>query len=567
MQPSVKSPNSPTPLPGHAPVEVLRGKSERGDRPRIFLPGWGFDGRVLCLSPRPLPWSTPWPTLEEMPDPARVPKALAAWLDGHGVSCCEIVGWSLGGRSALEFARNYPQRASTLYLLAVRNFWPPEELEAIAGELSRQPRDFLRGFYRKCFLGYRNAYRRFQRELEEDYLDRAPERLPLLLRGLELLAAPLPGPSEISGTCRIHSLHGRRDVIAPVEERLRWPKIHCRVLEHGGHTLFLDDLPDFFETTSKHKAAIRRRFDRAAATYDANAQVQARTLELLLPHLPPESEVREILEIGCGTGSYSQRLLNHYPQARLTALDFSEKMLEQARQKLLDSPERVQKESQQKPNSYETVPGEDRQKPGQAAEATAPVLLCRDGEDFLAENRCHFDLVTANATLQWFSDLPRALLRIRAGLRPGGILLTTIFGGQTLTELAEGMSAVTKGRVQPAASGFYQLNELQAALNKVFTKVEVEEHSFTRTFGDLTLMLRHFRYTGTGGGSTGGMGAISGAGDDAGADIRGNPEDGVGGKGGGMALPPGQYRRLRQWFEERYHAFPATFQVFVVRAQ
>lgn len=49
-------------------------------------------------------------------------------------------------------------------------------------------------------------------------------------------------------------------------------------------------------------------------------------------------EANSILDLGCGNAKYSTRLLNkHYPNATITAVDYSENMLEQAKSYLPDS--------------------------------------------------------------------------------------------------------------------------------------------------------------------------------------------------------------------------------------
>ncbi|MBN1865341.1 MAG: class I SAM-dependent methyltransferase [Victivallales bacterium] len=47
-----------------------------------------------------------------------------------------------------------------------------------------------------------------------------------------------------------------------------------------------------------------------------------------------ESEIRNILEIGCGTGRNLKLLGKHFPEARLTGVDISEDMLKVARKSL-----------------------------------------------------------------------------------------------------------------------------------------------------------------------------------------------------------------------------------------
>lgn len=46
---------------------------------------------------------------------------------------------------------------------------------------------------------------------------------------------------------------------------------------------------------------------------------------------------RDILELGCGTGELSLKILQHCPDARVTALDYSPRMLKFAREKITES--------------------------------------------------------------------------------------------------------------------------------------------------------------------------------------------------------------------------------------
>lgn len=70
-----------------------------------------------------------------------------------------------------------------------------------------------------------------------------------------------------------------------------------------------------------------------------------------------------------------------------------------------------------------------------------------------------FDLVLAPLALHWTNDLPGALIQIRRTLRPDGLMLASLFGGETLNELRlallEAESELTGGaamRVAPFAA-------------------------------------------------------------------------------------------------------------------
>ncbi|MFI5353953.1 MAG: methyltransferase domain-containing protein, partial [Candidatus Binatales bacterium] len=68
-----------------------------------------------------------------------------------------------------------------------------------------------------------------------------------------------------------------------------------------------------------------------------------------------------------------------------------------------------------------------------AAAAPAP-RVCADPE-LIPFRDSSFDLVASCLVLHWCSDLPGALIQLRRALKPDGLLLAAILGGNTLVEL------------------------------------------------------------------------------------------------------------------------------------
>ena len=56
-------------------------------------------------------------------------------------------------------------------------------------------------------------------------------------------------------------------------------------------------------------------------------------------------------------------------------------------------------------------------------------------EEFLPFSKSSFDLIVSVLTLQWVNDLPGTLLQIRNCLKPDGLFLGVLIGGESLTEL------------------------------------------------------------------------------------------------------------------------------------
>lgn len=177
------------------------------------------------------------------------------------------------------------------------------------------------------------------------------------------------------------------------------------------------------EQIDKRKA--RRAFSRAAETYDEAAVLQRevgrRQLERLdLVRLTP----RNILDLGCGTGEQSQALLRRYPGARVHALDFALPMLGQARRR-----------------------GRWRRRPH---------CICADMEH-LPLGDDSIDLLISNLAFQWAADPVRLYRECLRVLRPGGLLMFTTFGPDTLKELRAAWAEVDQ---TPHVSPFMDMHDL-----------------------------------------------------------------------------------------------------------
>lgn len=92
--------------------------------------------------------------------------------------------------------------------------------------------------------------------------------------------------------------------------------------------------------------------------------------------------------------------------------------------------------------------------------AGAAVALDPEALPFAAEA---FDLIASPLLLHWVNDLPGALIQLRRALKPDGLLLAALFGGETLRELRlaliEAESELTGG-AGPRVAPFADLQDL-----------------------------------------------------------------------------------------------------------
>src|SRR6478736_545458 len=79
------------------------------------------------------------------------------------------------------------------------------------------------------------------------------------------------------------------------------------------------------------------------------------------------------------------------------------------------------------------------------------------------------DLITSGLAFQFVNDLPGTLIQIRRALKPDGLLLAALIGGESLSELREAFAAAesdVEGGVSPHVAPFADVRELGALLQR-----------------------------------------------------------------------------------------------------
>ncbi|MDX2074248.1 MAG: methyltransferase domain-containing protein [Alphaproteobacteria bacterium] len=95
-----------------------------------------------------------------------------------------------------------------------------------------------------------------------------------------------------------------------------------------------------------------------------------------------------------------------------------------------------------------------------------------DGElhdDMLEVEPGSFDLVMACGSLHWVNDLPGVLIQIQRALKPDGLFLAMLPGGETLAELRSSFEAAEmemKGGISPRVSPFVDIRDAGALLQR-----------------------------------------------------------------------------------------------------
>jgi len=104
-----------------------------------------------------------------------------------------------------------------------------------------------------------------------------------------------------------------------------------------------------------------------------------------------------------------------------------------------------------------------------ALRAHNPEVLIAADEEALPFADATFDLVVSALALQFVNDLPGALVQIRRALRPDGLFVAALLGGDTLTELRQSFAAAeseVEGGASPRVAPFADLRDLGALLQR-----------------------------------------------------------------------------------------------------
>jgi malonyl-CoA O-methyltransferase len=210
------------------------------------------------------------------------------------------------------------------------------------------------------------------------------------------------------------------------------------------------------------KEQARRAFERAATRYDEVAVLQReigrRMLERLdYVRLAPGT----VLDAGCGTAVATAELAQRYPDADVVALDFAHGMLRHAR--------------------------------GRGGFARAPHWVCGDIEALpLAGGSV--DLVYSNAALQWSTDLAATFADLARVLRPGGLLMFSTFGPDTLAELRAAWAQVDG---DSHVSGFPDMHDVGDLLVRArFADPVMDCERLTVTYATVDDLMRDLKLLG-----------------------------------------------------------------------
>lgn len=217
---------------------------------------------------------------------------------------------------------------------------------------------------------------------------------------------------------------------------------------------------------------LRRAFDRAAEDFDSVAALHREIADRMLERLAIiRLSVARVVDAGSGTGYAARLLRQRFARALVIELDSSRAML---------------KQRQYRRNVYW---------PPSSVSLSSASLRARVCADFhsMPLGPSGLDLVWSNLAYHWSADVSAALKEAYRVLRPGGLLMFSMFGPDTLKELKQA-SAGNGYRINP----FVDMHDIGDVLvHAGFADPVMDMEYLTLTYIDVKDLLQDIRAHGS----------------------------------------------------------------------
>ena len=142
-----------------------------------------------------------------------------------------------------------------------------------------------------------------------------------------------------------------------------------------------------------NRAGIEKTLHRISSLRNRQGSVIGLTCRIGRAFFGTVSIVRDLLEIGCGTGYVTRSLKEHFPEAKITAVDIAPGMIEYVKS---------------------TIPNADIE------------FVCGDVEEMVLSEE--YDLIISNATFQWFNHFDKTVGKLIGQLGEDGHDKQTLIG-------------------------------------------------------------------------------------------------------------------------------------------
>ena len=212
-----------------------------------------------------------------------------------------------------------------------------------------------------------------------------------------------------------------------------------------------------------NKNIIKRNFSKAATFYDKYAKIQkTAALDLVQKSaIINQGPINSILELGSGTGLYTELLIDAFPKSQILAIDISKQMTAFA-----------------------------------SAKINNPMVEFITADITNFEPISTFDLISANAVLHWINHIDDFFNKQKKSLNPLGAFSFSYFGRETCSELNYILNLFNKTD-NLTSNYFLTSNELFKMVKSHFYNIYFEEKREKEEFKSVLDLLKASKFTGT----------------------------------------------------------------------
>lgn len=390
------------------------------------------------------------------------------------------LGFSLGGMLAVKMAEYFPSRVSALVTISSNarfvadDSWPhamDKKTFASFYQLTQaQPEAAFKMFLALQARGCESE-RKLLKQLKKQLGSEVPNQ-QAMTSSLLLLSELDNSLSLQKLQCPSLHLYGENDGMVPLAAAQlikNFDNVEVHIVAGASHVPFISHPQQCFpvienflrrQISDSLKAArlldkrkVARSFSRAAESYDKVAFLQRRVGESLLGKLP-DVTVDLSVDLGCGTGFFVEALQNKL-KGDVVAFDLAEGMTRYVKQ-----------------------------------HNASRLCVCGDAENIpLAD--ASVDCIYSSLAIQWCEDNQTLFAEIFRVLKPGGKMLFSTLGPDTLAELKQAWSAVDD---YVHVNRFVGRDSLQRAVKGAgFGAMELSEEMITLEYEQLKDLTRELK--------------------------------------------------------------------------
>ena len=209
------------------------------------------------------------------------------------------------------------------------------------------------------------------------------------------------------------------------------------------------------------KELVRKRFLKSIKTYNENAYVQKLMANRLLDRLKtckPQQNFNSILELGCGTGLLTKKVINTLHPENYYANDIVGEYKDSIKPVISESV---------KLKRFDFLEGDIEK---------------------IDHYPANIDLIISNAAIQWLTNIDKFMINLSKNSSKNTTIAMTTFGPNNLHEIKT---------IGNSSLSYHPFGELKEIVNKHLNLLYAEEEEITLNFETPFEVLKHLRNTGT----------------------------------------------------------------------